>query len=92
MYVMTDETQVVRSMALLRFIAGSLEITAALLMIRYGKVGIALRINAGLGLFGPLILTAVSLLGLAGLAGRISLTKLGIVAAGVFLILLGTRQ
>jgi hypothetical protein len=79
-------------MALLRFIAGSLEITAALLMIRYGKVGIALRINAGLGLFGPLILTAVSLLGLAGLAGRISLTKLGIVAAGVFLILLGTRQ
>ncbi|MGI6566149.1 MAG: YqhV family protein [Limnochordia bacterium] len=89
---MTDETQVVRSMALLRFIAGSLEITAALLMIRYGKVGIALRINAGLGLFGPLILTAVSLLGLAGLAGRISLTKLGIVAAGVFLILLGTRQ
>ena len=52
---MTDETQVVRSMALLRFIAGSLEITAALLMIRYGKVGIALRINAGLGLFGPLI-------------------------------------
>ena len=89
---MTDEIQVVRSMALLRFIAGSLEITAALLMIRYGKVGIALRINAGLGLFGPLILTAVSLLGLAGLAGRISLTKLGIVAAGVFLILLGTRQ
>ena len=88
---MTDETQVVRSMAILRFIAGSLEITAALLMIRYGKVGIALRINAGLGLFGPIILTSVSLLGLAGLAGRISLSKLGIVAAGVFLILLGTR-
>ncbi|NLY29148.1 MAG: DUF2619 domain-containing protein [Firmicutes bacterium] len=78
-------------MAILRFIAGSLEITAALLMIRYGKVGIALRINAGLGLFGPIILTSVSLLGLAGLAGRISLSKLGIVAAGVFLILLGTR-
>ncbi|NLY52253.1 MAG: DUF2619 domain-containing protein [Firmicutes bacterium] len=78
-------------MALLRFIAGSLEITAALLMIRYGKVGIALRINAGLGLFGPIILTSVSLLGLAGLAGRVSLSKLGIVAAGLFLILLGTR-
>jgi hypothetical protein len=78
-------------MAILRFIAGSLEITAALLMIRYGKVAIALRINAGLGLFGPIILTSVSLLGLAGLAGRISLSKLGIVAAGVFLILLGTR-
>ncbi len=88
---MTDEIQVVRSMALLRFIAGSLEITAALLMIRYGKVGIALRINAGLGLFGPIILTSVSLLGLAGLAGRVSLSKLGIVAAGLFLILLGTR-
>ncbi len=89
---MTDEMQIVRSMALLRFIAGSLEITAALLMIRYGRVGTALRINAGLGLFGPIILTAVSLLGLAGLAGRIPLTRLGIVAAGLLLILLGTRQ
>ncbi|HHV93774.1 MAG TPA: YqhV family protein [Firmicutes bacterium] len=89
---MTGEAEVVRSMALLRFIAGSLEITAALLMLHYGKVGIALRINAGLGLFGPIILTSVSLLGLAGLAGRIPLNKLAIVAAGVLLILWGTKQ
>jgi hypothetical protein len=89
---MNDEVQVVRNMALLRIIAGSLEIAAAVLMLRLGKVGTALRINAILGLVGPIILTAVCLLGLAGLAGRISLTKLGIVGVGVLLILLGTRQ
>lgn len=89
---MNDEVQVVRSMALLRLIAGSLEIAAALLMLRLGKVGTALRINAMLGLVGPMILTAVCLLGIAGLAGHISLAKLGIVGAGVLLILLGTRQ
>jgi hypothetical protein len=89
---MNDEVQVVRNMALLRIIAGSLEIAAAVLMLRLGKVGTALRINAILGLVGPMILTAVCLLGLAGLAGRISLTKLGIVGVGVLLILLGTRQ
>lgn len=89
---MIQETQVVRSMALLRMIAGSLEIAAALLMIRFGRVGTALRINAVLGLVGPMILTAVCLLGLAGLAGRLSLIKLAIIGTGVLLILFGTRQ
>ncbi len=89
---MIGQTQIVRNMALLRIIAGSLEITAALLMIRSGRVTIALQINGILGLVGPMILTAVSFLGLAGLAGRISIAKLGIVGIGVFLILLGTRQ
>ncbi|NMB45989.1 MAG: DUF2619 domain-containing protein [Firmicutes bacterium] len=78
-------------MALLRMVAGSLEIIAAILMIRSRRVGVALRINAALGLVGPMILTAVCLLGLAGLAGRISLVKLGVVGIGVLLILLGTR-
>jgi hypothetical protein len=89
---MTNEIEVVRSMAMLRMIAGSLEIAAAILMIRFGRVEAALRINAILGLVGPMILTAVCLLGLAGLAGRISPHKLGIVGVGVLLILLGTRQ
>jgi len=88
---MADEAGVVRSMALLRMVAGSLEIIAAILMIRSRRVGVALRINAALGLVGPMILTAVCLLGLAGLAGRISLVKLGVVGIGVLLILLGTR-
>ncbi|NLJ85857.1 MAG: YqhV family protein [Firmicutes bacterium] len=87
-----DETQIVRNMALLRIVAGSLEITAALLMIRSGRVTTALQINGILGLIGPFILAAVSLLGLAGLAGRISPSKLAIVGVGVFFILLGTRQ
>jgi len=89
---MTNETEIVRSMAVLRVIAGSLEIVAAILMIRFGRVESALRINAVLGIVGPMILTAVCLLGLAGLAGRISLIKLAIIGTGVVLILFGTRQ
>ncbi|NMB12989.1 MAG: DUF2619 domain-containing protein, partial [Firmicutes bacterium] len=60
--------------------------------IRFGRVESALRINAVLGIVGPMILTAVCLLGLAGLAGRISLIKLAIIGTGVVLILFGTRQ
>ena len=87
---MNDEAQVVRNMALLRMIAGSLEIAAAILMIRLGKVGTALRINAFLGLVGPLILTTVCLLGLARLASQVSPVRLGMLGLGVVLILLGT--
>lgn len=88
---MIEETQIVRNMALLRIIAGSLEIAAGIFMVRSGKVTVALQINGILGLVGPMILAAVSFLGLTGLAGRVSLEKLGIVGMGVLLILLGTR-
>lgn len=78
-------------MALLRLLAGSIEITAALLMVKFGRVQTAIKINGVLGLIGPIILTLVSSLGIIGLAQQIPLSKLLTVALGVALIFLGTR-
>ncbi len=88
---MQTELRIVVSMALLRLLAGSIEITAALLMVKFGRVQTAIKINGVLGLIGPIILTLVSSLGIIGLAQQIPLSKLLTVALGVALIFLGTR-
>jgi hypothetical protein len=85
------ELRIVVSMALLRLLAGSIEITAALLMLKFGRVQTAIKINGVLGLIGPVILTLVSSLGIIGLAQQIPLSKLVTVALGVILIFVGTR-
>ncbi len=79
-------------MALLRLLAGTMEITGALLMLKWGgKVQTALKINATLGLIGPIILTLVGMIGLIGLRHELSWTRLAIVGLGVLLIFLGTN-
>ena len=88
---MLSELRIVISMALFRILAGTLEITAALLMLKYANVDTAIKINAVLGLIGPTILILVNTLGLIGLANQIPLQKILIVAIGVALIFLGTR-
>lgn len=88
---MQTELRIVVSMALLRLLAGSIEITAALLMLKFGRVQTAIKINGVLGLIGPVILTLVSSLGIIGLAQQIPLSKLVTVALGVILIFVGTR-
>lgn len=88
---MTTELRAVLTMALLRLIAGTIEITAGLLMLKFGKVQIALKINGMLGLVGPIILTLVSTIGLIGLSNQLSWSKLTLTAIGVLLIFLGTR-
>lgn len=88
---MQTELRIVVSMALLRLLAGSIEITAALLMLKFGRVQTAIKINGVLGLIGPVILTVVSSLGIIGLAQQIPLSKLVTVALGVILIFVGTR-
>ena len=85
---MLSELRIVISMALFRILAGTLEITAALLMLKYAKVDTAIKINAVLGLIGPTILILVNTLGLIGLANQIPLQKILIVAIGVALIFL----
>jgi len=85
------ELKLVVSMALLRLLAGSIEITAALLMLKFGRIHAAMRINSVLGLIGPIILTLVSTLGLWGLAQQRPPSQLLLVAAGVALIFIGTR-
>lgn len=77
------------SMALLRFISGSIEVLAGLWMLRLNQVDRALAINAGLALIGPLILISTNSIGLIGLSYKLSYGKLVWVALGVSFILFG---
>lgn len=88
---MATELRVLLTMALLRLIAGTIEITSGLLMVKFGKVQTALKINAMLGLIGPVILTLVGTIGLIGLSNQLDWPKLALTALGVLLIFLGTR-
>ena len=88
---MTTELRAVLTMALLRLVAGTIEISAGLLMLKFGRVQMALKINSMLGLIGPIILTLVGTVGLIGLSSELSWSKLILTTLGVFLIFLGTR-
>lgn len=88
----TEEGKVVGGMALFRMISAAIEVTAALLMLKFGRVETAFQINALLGLVGPVILIAVSALGLVGLSGKVPVTKFALLIAGVSLILIAARR
>lgn len=81
----------VNSMAVIRLISATIEATAAVLMLRSGRVETALRINGLLGLVGPTILVSVTAIGVLGLAGRLPYAKMAIIGMGVYLILYGSR-
>lgn len=87
-----DETVTVRAMGIMRVISGSIEIAAALLIWRMARVETAIQINAALGLVGPVFFISVTLLGIAGLTDKLSVTKLLMIVAGVVLIFLGGRK
>ncbi len=88
---MHTELRIVLTMALLRLIAGTIEISGALLMLRFGKVQTALTINGALGLIGPIVLTLVGSIGFIGLSNHLPWPKLAMTGLGVLLIFLGTR-
>ncbi len=81
----------VRGMAGVRFLSSAIECTAALLMLRLGRVDSALRINGVLGLVGPTVLIVTTVVGVAGLAGRVQIGKVLLIFVGVYLILYGSR-
>jgi len=82
---------VLHGMAGLRFLSGSIEIVAALLMLYFGTVQKAVQINAALALVGPTVLILVTSLGLLGLADRMEFWRMAVVMGGVALILWGVR-
>ena len=85
------ETNAVNSMAGLRIFSGLLEIAAAVIIIRSGRVEAALRINALLGLIGPLVFLAVSALGIVAVAVRIVPFKILLLIIGFLFVLWGTK-
>jgi len=76
---------------LARGLSAAVEVTALLLFLRMDNVASMVRLNGMLGMVGPVIFITVSALGLAGSIGAIQPAKLVLIAAGVLLIVLGTR-
>ncbi|MDI3538706.1 MAG: hypothetical protein PWP58_1595 [Bacillota bacterium] len=85
------EDSLVRAMALMRVFAGNLEVAAAFLMLRFGRVESAFRINAWLGIIGPATFLLVSSLGLAGMVGQIPPLKVVLLLGAVVLILISAE-
>ncbi|EXX86678.1 hypothetical protein BG53_05730 [Paenibacillus darwinianus] len=81
--------KIVLAMGVLRLLSGSIEIFAALLMLRFNQIEKSLVINSSLALVGPLILIATTTIGLVGISDKLSLGKFAWVLAGVTCLLVG---
>lgn len=76
-------------MAVLRIISGSVEISAALLMLRLNQVDKALAVNSALALVGPTVLILTTTIGLTGMTQQLSWGKIGWIGCGVAFLLIG---
>ncbi len=90
MFLLTDK--IVAGMAAVRIVSATIEFTAAMLMLKFGTVETAFKINAVLALVGPTILLTVTGLGLVGLAGKVAPSGMVIIITGVMLIFLGINK
>lgn len=90
MFLLTDK--IVAGMAGVRILSATIEFTAAMLMLKFGKVETAFKINAVLALIGPTVLLTVTSLGLIGLAGKVSVSGMAIIILGVALIFIGINR
>lgn len=86
------EQGTINNMAIIRVISGLLEIIVAIIFLKGGRVETALRMNAFLGLIGPLVFLLVSVLGVAAIAVKLSWSKIIIVSLGIILVLVGTKS
>lgn len=82
----------VLGMAILRVLSGLIEITVAMLMVKFNDVQKALAVNSLLALVGPTILVTTTAIGLIGMSDRLSFSKIFLILAGVALILYAIRK
>ena len=71
----------------LRLMSGSIELTAAALMLKFNDLEKAFYINTLLALVGPVILIVTTAIALLGLAEKVSMTRIICLFGGIFLIL-----
>lgn len=79
-----------RAMVVTRFLIVAVALAAVILMFIFRTVEAGLRINAAVALVNPLLTTVINLIGVTGMAGRVSWARLGLVLAGTALIIAGT--
>lgn len=85
------EENMMLGIRVVRGLSAAIEVTALLFLLRMDNILDMQRLNGMLGMVGPVIFITVSALGLAGSLGAIQPVKLLSIAAGVVLIVLGTR-
>ncbi len=88
---MTKINKILLIMISLRTLSSLVELSAAILMYYFKSVETAIRINAILGLFGPIILILVTFLGIIDISQQLSFEKILLIILGITLILIGTR-
>lgn len=81
--------KIVLTMASLRMMSGSIEIIAAILMLRLATIEKALLVNSALALVGPLVLLTTTTIGLVGIAEKLSYGKILWIIAGVSCLFIG---
>ncbi|MFJ7638480.1 YqhV family protein [Peribacillus sp. NPDC097225] len=79
-------------MGLLRLLSGSIEIFAAILMLRLNDIEKALVVNSSLALVGPIILISTTAVGLFGMTEKLSLFKVSCILIGVTIIFIGIKS
>ncbi|QQE72906.1 YqhV family protein [Brevibacillus composti] len=79
-------------MAALRMMSGSIEVLAALFILKVNQVEKALLINSGLAIVGPLVLLTTTTIGLIGMSDRISFAKIMWIFLGIVCIFVGVRK
>lgn len=82
----------VLGMAFLRLISGSIEIFAAILMLKFNSVEKALFVNSSLAIVGPIILILTTSIGLLGIVEKISYMKMVWIFLGVGFIFVGVKS
>ncbi len=82
----------VLAMSSLRILSGTIEIMAALIMIKLNDVSKALVVNSLLALVGPFILLTTTTIGLIGMSEKLSYSKVALILIGVSLILYAVRK
>lgn len=89
MFIIIEKTVLI--MAILRIISGSIELSAALLMLKLNDVEKALIVNSSLALVGPIILLLTTTVGLLNVSDKFSLSKISCMVLGVALLLIGMK-
>ncbi|WP_110926319.1 YqhV family protein [Bacillus massiliglaciei] len=79
-------------MGLIRLLSGSLEIFAALLMLKFNDIEKALMVNSSLALIGPFVLMSTTAIGLVGVTEKLSLFKLLCIMIGVTIVFIGIKS
>lgn len=88
----TSFEKIVLIMASLRILSGSVELVAAILMLKFNTIEKALIVNSSLALVGPTILILTTAIGLSGIAVNISIFKIFIIFLGIALIIYGIKS